>query len=118
RMWNSSKAVNYLMFTGGLDFSLRPEYMREPQLVEEVNQLRAGHLMGKLEPEDYDSIFTHYGDYINIEKPSFAQNMSYMFDFQFGYMYMRYFMWNFTGRQNDIQGKMTNIHGNWISGID
>lgn len=118
RMWNSSKAVNYLMFTGGLDFILRPEYLSEPQLAEEVNKLRTAHLLGELEPDDYDLIFTNYGEYIDIQKPSFAQNMGYMFNFQFGYMYMRYFMWNFTGRQNDIQGKMTNIHGNWISGID
>lgn len=118
RMWNSSKAVNYLMFTGGLDFSLRAEYLGEPQLVEEINGLRAAHLMGDLEPDDYDNIFSTYGEYINIEKPSFAQNMSYMIDFQFGYMYMRYFMWNFSGRQNDIQGRLTNTNGNWISGID
>ena len=39
-----------------------------------------------------------------------------MIDFQFGYMYGRYFMWNFSGRQDDIQGKMDN-HGNWLSGI-
>lgn len=118
RMWNSSKAVNYLMFTRGLDFKLLPEYLDEPQLVEEINGLRSMHLTGELDPEDYDAIFSNYGEFIHIEKPTFAQNMSYMFDFQFGYMYMRYFMWNFSGRQNDIQGRLTNMHGNWISGID
>src|SRR5699024_9311354 len=44
RMWNSSKAVNYLMFTGGLDFSLRPEYMQETQLVEETKHVRTTHM--------------------------------------------------------------------------
>ena len=43
--------------------------------------------------------------------------MSFMFEYQFGYMYWRYFMWNFTGRQDDIQGQYTNQHGNWLSGI-
>lgn len=118
RMWNSSKAQNYMMFTGGLDFTLRPEYLNETELAEEIRNLRSAHLMGNLEPEDYDLIFSNYGEFLNIEKPSFAQNIAYMFDFQFGYMYMRYLMWNFAGRQNDIQGRMTNIHGNWISGID
>ena len=40
-----------------------------------------------------------------------------MITYQFGYMYGRYFMWNFTGRQDDIQGNLDN-HGNWLSGID
>lgn len=40
-----------------------------------------------------------------------------MLDFQFGYMYWRYFMWNFVGKQDDIQGRYNN-HGNWISGIN
>ncbi len=118
RMWNSDKAVNYLMFTGGLDFKLRPEYLGEPELAELVKQLRSDHLLGELSPEAYDKIFKDYGEYLQIEKPSFAQNMKYMFDYQFGYMYMRYLMWNFTGRQNDIQGRLTNTNGNWISGID
>ena len=39
-----------------------------------------------------------------------------MLEYQLGYMYWRYFMWNFTGRQDDIQGKY-DLHGNWISGI-
>lgn len=41
-----------------------------------------------------------------------------MVDFQFGYMYGRYFMWNFVGRQNDIQGHLDIENGNWLSGIN
>ncbi len=41
-----------------------------------------------------------------------------MFVHQFGYMYWRYFMWNFVGRQNDIQGQGDSLHGNWLSGIN
>ncbi|WP_299671187.1 DUF2723 domain-containing protein [uncultured Polaribacter sp.] len=51
-------------------------------------------------------------------RPSFAENLKFMFSFQFGYMYGRYFMWNFAGRQNDIQGRLDIFNGNWISGID
>ncbi|MEA1886372.1 MAG: DUF2723 domain-containing protein [Bacteroidota bacterium] len=50
--------------------------------------------------------------------PTFAENLSFFFSYQLGYMYGRYFMWNFVGRQNDIQGNGNVIHGNWISGID
>lgn len=50
-------------------------------------------------------------------RPTFFENIRFMIDFQFGYMYGRYFMWNFVGRQNDIQGHLDN-NGNWLSGID
>lgn len=117
RMWNSSKAANYMMFTGGLDFSLLPEYMGNSELVGHIRDIQFMHMQGEMEPEDYDVFFSSFGQYLKIEKPTFTQNLKYMFNFQFGYMYMRYFMWNFTGRQNDNQGRLTNMDGNWISGI-
>ena len=43
--------------------------------------------------------------------------MRFFFRYQIGYMYLRYFMWNFAGRQNDIQGHGELTKGNWISGI-
>jgi hypothetical protein len=49
--------------------------------------------------------------------PSFGDNMRFFFQYQVGWMYMRYFMWNFAGKQNDIQGHGGRLHGNWISGI-
>ena len=67
-----------------------------------------------------------------IGKPTFSQNLRYFFRYQVNHMYWRYFMWNFVGRQNDIQSYGLNyegspadasngtkdlIHGNWISGI-
>ena len=51
-------------------------------------------------------------------RPTFGENLKFMFSYQFGYMYGRYFMWNFAGRQNDIQGRLDLFNGNWISGID
>ena len=44
-------------------------------------------------------------------------NLYYLFNYQIGYMYWRYFMWNFAGRQNDIQVDYSITNGNWISGI-
>ena len=50
-------------------------------------------------------------------RPTFIENIKYMVDFQFGYMYGRYFMWNFVGKQNDEQGNLDLQDGNWLSGI-
>ncbi len=50
--------------------------------------------------------------------PTFGENLRYFLRYQTGFMYLRYFMWNFVGRQNDFQGNGNPIHGNWISGID
>lgn len=49
--------------------------------------------------------------------PTFWQNIKYMFGYQFNYMYWRYFLWNFSGRQNDLQGDGGMTRGNWITGI-
>lgn len=49
--------------------------------------------------------------------PTFEQNLRYFFDYQLNYMYWRYFLWNFAGRQNDLQGQGELNRGNWISGI-
>jgi hypothetical protein len=53
------------------------------------------------------------------KKPSFANNVQFFVNYQLGYMWFRYFMWNFSGRQNDQQGHSYNryVDGNWISGI-
>ena len=49
-------------------------------------------------------------------KPTMMENLRFFVDYQLNYMYWRYFMWNFSGRQNDIQGMGEITHGNWISG--
>ncbi len=51
------------------------------------------------------------------EKPSFITNLRFFFNYQINHMYVRYFMWNFSGRQNDEQGHGEMNKGNWISGI-
>jgi hypothetical protein len=50
-------------------------------------------------------------------KPTFAENLQFFITYQLNHMYWRYFMWNFAGRQNDIQGNGEVNQGNWISGI-
>jgi hypothetical protein len=52
-----------------------------------------------------------------IRKPTFIENMRFMISYQYGYMYFRYFMWNFSGKQNDTQGSGGALNGNWMTGI-
>ena len=52
-----------------------------------------------------------------VNVPTFWQNMRFFFAYQVNFMYLRYFLWNFCGRQNDIQGHGELTHGNWITGI-
>ena len=61
--------------------------------------------------------FDRCGETITVMKPTFAENLRFFFTYQLNFMYWRYFMWNFAGRQNDIQGHGEVSNGNWISGI-
>ena len=60
-----------------------------------------------------------YGRKVNIQMPTMADNLKCFFDYQVNYMYVRYFMWNFVGRQNDLNGVTPGdlTRGNWESGI-
>jgi len=118
RMWSTEHAKNYMMFTGFVDFKLKPEYQMQNELRSLVANFKAKVARGEVDYEDYDNFLRTYGQsYLDVDKPSFADNLAYMFQYQMGYMYWRYFMWNFVGRQDDIQGKYDDLHGNWISGI-
>ncbi|MCQ2230761.1 MAG: DUF2723 domain-containing protein [Paludibacteraceae bacterium] len=50
--------------------------------------------------------------------PTFGENLTYFFNYQVNFMYWRYFLWNFVGRQNDIQADGGDVYGNWITGIN
>ena len=52
-----------------------------------------------------------------VKVPTQAENLRFFFSYQINFMYWRYFMWNFAGRQNDIQGNGELEHGNWLTGI-
>ena len=57
------------------------------------------------------------GESIMVKVPSQIDNIRFFLSYQCNFMYWRYFMWNFAGRQNDIQGNGEPEHGNWISGF-
>jgi hypothetical protein len=145
RMWSTETGhiQNYISFTNPPKFKINPNYDYEQdlqkygidasQLSEEeynkaiaqlrnevektVSEFRKAYAQKQIDNEGYIKFLKSYGDYLVIEKPSAADNFSFMFEYQFGYMYWRYLMWNFVGRQSDVQGRYDNLDGNWISGI-
>jgi hypothetical protein len=63
------------------------------------------------------SVTDEDGNSKTVAIPTFHENLSFFLNYQFGFMYLRYFMWNFVGRQNDIQGNGDLLNGNWQSGF-
>ena len=57
------------------------------------------------------------GEMISVKMPTQIDNIKFFLSYQCNFMYWRYFMWNFAGRQNDIQGNGELEHGNWITGF-
>ena len=123
RMWSTdgSHPQQYMRYGGPLQ--LKVEAGADPQAAEIVNQLNYAIKNGDLSYKEYEQYLNYILNepelegQISLENPSFVQNMKFMFDYQFGYMYWRYLMWNFSGRQNDIQGTDNREHGNWVTGI-
>ena len=77
-----------------------------PQLYESWQEIK-GHEV------PYDQC----GEMVMVKMPTQWENIKFFFSYQLNWMYWRYFMWNFVGRQNDIQGFGEIEHGNWITGI-
>lgn len=86
-----------------------------PQAHKIFDELKKKYNDGSIKVDDYMQVKNY--NLINIKKPSFSQNFDYFVSFQNGYYFVRYLLWNFVGRQNDLQGQMENTNGNWISGI-
>ena len=117
RMWSTEHAVNYMRYCGFLEFSIKSEYKMQNEFRSLVDSFETSLAEGEIDYEGYHDFLRTYGRYLDIEKPSLIDNIYYLIDYQIGYMYWRYFMWNFSGRQDDIQGKM-DLHGNWMTGIN
>lgn len=143
RLWSPDNVVNYIQFTNPPQFKINPDYAyaddlpkygidpnklsedelakAEQQLRDEiektVKEFRQAYAQKEIDNEGYVKFLKSYGDYLIVEKPSTVDNLRFMAEFQFGYMYIRYLMWNFVGRQNDIQGRNDSQDGNWLSGI-
>jgi hypothetical protein len=143
RLWSPDNVVNYIQFTNPPEFKINPDYVyaddlpkygidpsvlseeelakAEQQLRDEIEktviEFRQAYAQKEIDNDGYVKFLKSYGDYLIVEKPSTVDNLRFMAEFQFGYMYIRYLMWNFVGRQNDIQGRNDSQDGNWLSGI-
>lgn len=86
-------------------------YSREDGHIEAYKQW--GSIQGrKVQIADED------GQSKTIQVPTFGENLTFFFRYQVNHMYLRYFLWNFSGRQNDIQSHGEVMNGNWITGIN
>ena len=144
RMWSADHISNYMNFTNPPEFKINPSYPYENDLAQygidasklseedynkaiaqlknevakTVAEFRHAYAQKQIDNDGYVKFLKSYGDYLIIEKPTTIDNLSFMVEYQFGYMYWRYLMWNFVGRQSDVQGRYDNQDGNWISGIN
>jgi len=66
---------------------------------------------------EHTRFYKSYMGFDDEHKPTLMDNLRYLFSFQAGQMYMRYFMWNFVGRQDNEDGQFGGKDGNWLSGI-
>lgn len=120
RMFNEDKDVmnNYISMYGAPDFQFNygnEDVADSPEAKQIFDELRTKYEEGSITSSDYLQVRPY--NLIKVQKPSLMQNMDYFISFQNGYYFLRYLMWNFVGRQNDLEGHSENTRGNWISGI-
>ncbi|RQO40679.1 DUF2723 domain-containing protein [Chryseobacterium sp. KBW03] len=120
RMFNEDKDVmaNYISMYGAPDFTFNyanEDVADNPQAKQIFDELRGKYEDKSITASDYLKVKPY--NLINVQKPSLLQNMDYFISFQNGYYFVRYLMWNYVGRQNDLEGNMESTKGNWISGI-
>lgn len=96
---------------------LNPEYNVVSASTREV--MRTFPPSGLTQAQEYAASLNKGGnnEYYVKDAITFSDNLRFFFKYQVGYMYFRYFMWNFAGRQNDIQGTYGNDDGRWVTGI-
>lgn len=143
RLWSGENIQNYINFTNPPEFRINPAYdydedlqkygIDPSQLSEDdynkaiaqikgevsktIIEFRKAYAQEQIDNDGYVKFLKSYGDYLIVDKPTTIDNLRFMVEYQFGYMYFRYLMWNFVGRQNDIQGRYDYQDGNWLSGI-
>jgi len=88
---------------------------RKPEAVMSGNKMLLPRMHGR--SPQHRQAYQEFGTIQDPSNPTALDNLEFLFRYQVGHMYLRYFMWNFAGRQNDIQGHGNSLNGNWISGI-
>jgi hypothetical protein len=120
RMFSEDKDVmaNYISMYGAPDFQFNyanEDVADNPEAKQIYNDLRKKYEDKTITAADYLKVKPY--NLITVQRPSFSQNLNYFITFQNGYYFVRYLMWNFVGRQNDLEGNSEITRGNWISGI-
>ena len=87
-----------------------------PRMYSSAHTAQYESWMGGVDGREED--FDRCGEHITVKVPSQLENLRFFISYQCNFMYWRYFMWNFAGRQNDLQGNGEPEHGNWLSGFD
>ncbi len=88
---------------------------RKPELVMSDSKVLLPRMYSR--EAGHKQAYAEFGTIRDPNNPTYLDNLEFFVRYQVGHMYLRYFMWNFVGRQNDIQGHGNVLHGNWISGI-
>ena len=116
RMWNHAKSENEYMQWAA--YRTKTEVQRDENgeiIRDEAGRPVRAEVLDFGRKRVYD---TGYGEMRTVVEPTFAENLNFFLNYQLSYMYWRYFLWNFVGRQSDIQPSRVKISdGNWLSGI-
>ena len=107
------------------DYSARPDDQQLSELMRQHPDWDESKIGPHLFPRMWDNgnergqedAYRQFGNISEGEQPTLANNIAYFANYQFRVMYFRYFMWNFSGKQNDLQGFGNIRDGNWITGI-
>ena len=106
-------AMNYARIKGA------EKYVEAGKKIEPVYEPEKCTLLPRMWSSNQNHIaeYKKWADIKGDRTPTFGENLKFLFVYQLGEMYWRYFMWNFSGRQNDYQGPGGITRGNWITGI-
>lgn len=104
---------SYIKLPGRIEY----EYAQNMFFPRMYSSAHAAQYKQWMDIEGYDVPYDQCGEMVMVNMPTQWENIKFFFSYQLNFMYWRYFMWNFAGRQNDLQGGGEIEHGNWITGI-
>ncbi|MDE6236225.1 MAG: DUF2723 domain-containing protein [Muribaculaceae bacterium] len=115
RLYSRQHAAQYANW---VRLDTMPDQLVSISAIDDMTGEKVTELNTYVQPEYNEFTGAIYYPEKKVFKPSVSQNLAYFFNYQLIHMYMRYFMWNFAGRQNDINNQFGELDaGNWISGI-
>ncbi len=104
---------SYTEIPGRVDY----EYAQNMLFPRMYSSAHANEYHAWMDIKGHDVPYDQCGQMVMVNMPTQWENIKFFFSYQLNWMYWRYFMWNFAGRQNDLQGSGEIEHGNWITGI-